>query len=156
MIPPCLTLSNIRYVSRVKWSNPWKGVAPSPTPQCGSYRKGSLRVALDYTCQLKNNNNKFDIWRKSFKKNESYWLDLCFWSKTILWTFFPRKKEWEFKSDWMFILFFFFFSQSSMLFGNDWWESKATEIKMEENNKQTNKKTDLTILIYLQGLYKKF
>ena len=26
MIPPCLTLSNIRYVSRVKWSNPGKGV----------------------------------------------------------------------------------------------------------------------------------
>ena len=29
-IPPCLTLSNIRYISRVKWSNPGKGVAPSP------------------------------------------------------------------------------------------------------------------------------
>ena len=26
---PCLTLSIIRYVSRVKWSNPGKGVAPS-------------------------------------------------------------------------------------------------------------------------------
>ena len=32
-----LTLSNIRYVSRVKWSNPGKEVAPSPTPQCSSY-----------------------------------------------------------------------------------------------------------------------
>ena len=32
MIPPCFTLSNIRYVSRVKRSNPGKGVAPSPTP----------------------------------------------------------------------------------------------------------------------------
>ena len=31
LIPPCLTLSNIRYVSRVKWSNHGKGVAPSPT-----------------------------------------------------------------------------------------------------------------------------
>ena len=37
----------IRYVSRVKWSNPEKGVAPSPTPQCSNYRKGSLLVALD-------------------------------------------------------------------------------------------------------------
>ena len=27
MIPPCLTLSIIRYESRVKWSNPGKGVA---------------------------------------------------------------------------------------------------------------------------------
>ena len=37
LIPTCLTLSNIRYVSRVKWSNPGKGVAPSPTPRCSSY-----------------------------------------------------------------------------------------------------------------------
>ena len=29
LIPPCLTLSIIRYVSRVKWSNPGKGVASS-------------------------------------------------------------------------------------------------------------------------------
>ena len=37
----------IRYTSRVKWSNPGNGVAPSPTPW-----KGSLRVALDYGCQF--------------------------------------------------------------------------------------------------------
>ena len=52
LIPPCLTLSSIRYVSRVKWSNPEKGVAPSPTPQWGSYWKESLMVTLDYSCQL--------------------------------------------------------------------------------------------------------
>ena len=45
MISPCLTLSNIRYVSRVNWSNQGKGVAPSPTPRCSSYWKGSLLVA---------------------------------------------------------------------------------------------------------------
>ena len=37
LIPPWLTLSNIRYISRVKWSNPGKGVASSPTPWCNSY-----------------------------------------------------------------------------------------------------------------------
>ena len=26
----------------------WEGVAPSPTPWCSSYRKGSLQVTLDY------------------------------------------------------------------------------------------------------------
>ena len=52
LIPPCLTLSNIRYVSRVKWSNPGKGVAPFPTPRCSSYWKGSLLVALDCGHQL--------------------------------------------------------------------------------------------------------
>ena len=37
VIPPYLTLSNIRYISRVKWSNPGKVVVPSPTPWCSSY-----------------------------------------------------------------------------------------------------------------------
>ena len=37
LIPPCLTLSNIRYISRVKKSNPGKRVAPSPTSRCSSY-----------------------------------------------------------------------------------------------------------------------
>ena len=45
LMPPCLTLSVIRYGSRVKWSNPGKEVAPS-------YRKGSLWVTLDYGHQL--------------------------------------------------------------------------------------------------------
>ena len=48
LMPPCLTLSNIRYVSRVKWCNPGKGVAPSPTPRCSSYWKGSLLITLEY------------------------------------------------------------------------------------------------------------
>ena len=52
LMPPCLTLSVIRYGSRVKWSNPGKGVAPFPTPWSSSYRKGSLRVTLDYGHQL--------------------------------------------------------------------------------------------------------
>ena len=29
LIPPCLTFSNIKCVSRVKWSNPGKGVETS-------------------------------------------------------------------------------------------------------------------------------
>ena len=37
LLPPCLTLSYIRYVSRVKWSNPEKGAASFRTPQCSSY-----------------------------------------------------------------------------------------------------------------------
>ena len=52
LIPPCLTLSIIRYVSRVKWSNPGKGEVPSFTHQCNSYWKGSLRVGLNYGRQL--------------------------------------------------------------------------------------------------------
>ena len=37
---------------KVKWVNPVKGVAPSPTPWCSSYRKGSPPVTLDYGRQL--------------------------------------------------------------------------------------------------------
>ena len=48
LLTSCLTLMIIRYVSRVKWSNPGKGVAPSPTPPFSIYCKGSLRVALEY------------------------------------------------------------------------------------------------------------
>ena len=55
LIPPCLTVNIIRYGSRVNWSNPGKWVAPSPTPQCSSYWKGSLLVALDYSSQLYTN-----------------------------------------------------------------------------------------------------
>ena len=47
LMPPCLTLSVIRYGSRVKWSNLGKEVASSPTPQCSSYWKGNLWVTLD-------------------------------------------------------------------------------------------------------------
>ena len=52
LISLCLTLSLIRYVSRVKWSNSRKGVAPFPTPRCSSYWKGSLRVTLNYGRQF--------------------------------------------------------------------------------------------------------
>ena len=44
LIPSCLTLSVIRYVSKIKWSNPGKGIAPSPTPQCSSYISYSRRL----------------------------------------------------------------------------------------------------------------
>ena len=39
LMPPCLTLSIIRYGSRVKWNNPGKGVAPSPTHWCSKLSK---------------------------------------------------------------------------------------------------------------------
>ena len=59
LMPPCLTLRNIRYGSRVKWSNPGKGVAPFPTPRCCSYQKGTSRSPVVYwpptrpSCQKK-------------------------------------------------------------------------------------------------------
>ena len=54
LISPCLTLSIIRYIPSVKWSNPGKGVVSSPTSWCCSYWKGSLQVALNYGHQLYN------------------------------------------------------------------------------------------------------
>ena len=52
LMPPCLTLSIIRYGSRVKWRNPGKWVVPTPTLWYSSYRKRSLRVTLDNGRQL--------------------------------------------------------------------------------------------------------
>ena len=40
----------VRIKGKVEQSR--EGVAPSPTPWCSSYRKGSLRVTLDYGHQL--------------------------------------------------------------------------------------------------------
>ena len=42
---PCLTLTIIKYKSRVKWSNPGKGIAPSPTLRCrgGRYKPQVLK-----------------------------------------------------------------------------------------------------------------
>ena len=48
----CLTLSIIKYILRVKWSNPGKGVVLSLTLQCSSYWKGSFWIALNYGRQL--------------------------------------------------------------------------------------------------------
>ena len=36
----------------MKWNNLGKGVAPSPTPRCSSYWKGSFRVTFAYGRQL--------------------------------------------------------------------------------------------------------
>ena len=39
------TLLNTQHYKvriKVKWSNPGKGVVPSPTPWCSSYRKGAF------------------------------------------------------------------------------------------------------------------
>ena len=47
-----LNTRHYKVLSRVRWSNPGKGVAPSPTLRCSSYRKVSLRVTLDYGRQL--------------------------------------------------------------------------------------------------------
>ena len=52
LMPLCLTLSIICYGLKVKWDNPGKGEVPFPTPQCSSYWKGSLQLALDDGCQL--------------------------------------------------------------------------------------------------------
>ena len=41
-MPPCLTLGIIRHVSRVKWNNPRKGVALSPTLGAVAIGKGAF------------------------------------------------------------------------------------------------------------------
>ena len=52
LIPPCLTLSNISYISRLKWNNAGKGEAPSLHLGVVAIEKKSLLVVLDYSRQL--------------------------------------------------------------------------------------------------------
>ena len=92
---PCLTLSIIRYGSRVKWSNPGKELVPTPTPWCSSYRKWSLRVTLNYGRQiylLSNTNNTTGYAFKRFNLSSSLWIKFF-----IVWKFLKimltHKKE---------------------------------------------------------------
>ena len=50
----------VRIKSNVEQSR--EGVAPSPTPQCSSYWKGSLLVALDYSHRL----YLLSFWKEGF------------------------------------------------------------------------------------------
>ena len=54
MVLDASLLNTQHYKVRIKGKveRPGKGVAPFPTPWCSSYRKGSLRVTLDYGRQL--------------------------------------------------------------------------------------------------------
>ena len=56
-----LNTQHYKVMIKVKWSNPGKGVAPSLSPWCSSYRKGSLHVTLDYGRQLYFYLSRFDI-----------------------------------------------------------------------------------------------
>ena len=80
LIPPCLTLSTIRHVSRVKWSNLGNGVAPSPAPRCCSYSKrepsGHPRLPLP-TLQLYIYMNKLENFKHSISLLEGFFSNLC-------------------------------------------------------------------------------
>ena len=44
-----LNTQHYKVLIKSKWNNPVNGVAPSPTPLCRTYWKGSLQVILDYS-----------------------------------------------------------------------------------------------------------
>ena len=104
LIPPCLILSNIRFVSRVKWSNPGKGVAPSPRLLCSSYWKGSLLVALDYGRQLTYKWERCDT--RTIFLAELNW----FGFRVFLLTYLLPNQGWR--------------THSSLLFAYSWMENK--------------------------------
>ena len=54
MVLDASLLNTQHYKVRIKGKveQSWEGVAPSPTSWCSSYRKGSLRVTLNYGRQL--------------------------------------------------------------------------------------------------------
>ena len=66
---PCLAVSIIRFGSRVKWSNPGRGVASFPTPRCPRYWKGNLQVTLNHSHQL-----YFTYDNNRYTKHSSLWI----------------------------------------------------------------------------------
>ena len=88
LMSTCLTLSITRYVSRLKWSNPGKGVVPFPTPRCSSYRKRNLLVILDYswpTLQLVDQ----EVLNSSI---DSSWISALSAELTIYWQY-PQQRD---------------------------------------------------------------
>ena len=83
LIPPSLKLSNIRWLSRVKWSSLGKGVAPSATPWCSSYWKGGLLVALDYGRQHYTLHHQFQNKKLPPMYFLLFWVLLEFWNFAI-------------------------------------------------------------------------
>ena len=72
----------VRIKGKVEQSR--EGVAPSPTPWCSSYRKGCLRVTLDYGRQL--------YFLLSYGQNKGFGLKFCGLSN-LIWNAL-RKKHW--------------------------------------------------------------
>ena len=70
----------VRIKGKVKQSR--EGVAPSPTPWCSSYRKGSLRVTLDYGRQLY---LLIYIYEEHLKINHIFCNNICFSRPYIFW-----------------------------------------------------------------------
>ena len=76
-----LNTQNYKVWIKGKVEQPREGVAPSHTPWCSSYRKGSIRVTLDYCRQLylvvvviiyeKLPLEKIDFFRRSLSDNKS-------------------------------------------------------------------------------------
>ena len=69
----------VRIKGKVEQSR--EGVAPSPTHWCSSYRKGSLRVTLDYGRQLY---FYFNCYYISFQAMYSFLLMVRIYFETIL------------------------------------------------------------------------
>ena len=116
-------LNTHRYVSRIKWSNPEKGIASSPTPRCSSYWKGSLLVALDFGCQLYLLTIYIYIYinrKLSFAKGDNFYChDFApFFSQ------FSRRKTWLEFSTFFYLLVFpgHVGPKGLLLFGRNWAE----------------------------------
>ena len=100
LTPPCLTLSIIRYGSRVKWSNPGKGVVPSPTSRCSNYWKGTFRspstkvanftqliqVQVQISMCIENNS------RYALYKRRTQMISSLYWTKSCPVSCAPRQK----------------------------------------------------------------
>ena len=100
LIHSCLTLSIIRYVSRVKWSNPGKRVAPSPTPR----EKGAFGSPLTTVANFTIDTCQRTLSQVILLCPQLYFspLPLLAWDRKVRATSFPVNRYWQkrvFKKD---------------------------------------------------------
>ena len=118
LIPPCLILSIIRYISRVKWTNQKKGVVSFPTPQCNSYCKGSLWVALHKSCQL------YLLWFMALIYSLLGWvedLSITLPTKKLVWT----NQQWL-KCFFSFIYFRIYMKNEFNILNDNWSDNDSS------------------------------
>ena len=75
----CLTLGIIRYISRVKWSNPGKGVAISPTLGVAAIGKGTFGLPLTMVANF----TLYKIWIIKSKDDLLFLYEHCWCFKPI-------------------------------------------------------------------------
>ena len=111
VLDAALLNSIIRYVSRVKWSYPGKGVVPSPIHRCSSYWKGAFGSPPTTVINFTNIYTYIILTYLFLSSNCVYiYMYMCVYVSVLVasWCFWVR-------ASFFFSFFFFFFKHAYLI-----------------------------------------